>query len=123
MAGLQQYSAYRAMMTLFRSLWFLDDALNAALKATGVEPKEFTIQDFGKWFFDLDEKERRNWFLFSVLFGAELKSDEILPLLEGTHDKNGIAITKSNVGNLKMSEIANAVADKCLELSQERIFF
>lgn len=123
MAGLQQYSAYRAMMTLFRSLWFLDDALNECIKATGKEPKDFTLKDFGKWFFDLEESERRKWFLFAVLFGAELNPDELLPLLMDARDKNGVPITKSNIGNMKMSEIANAAADKCLELSQERIFF
>lgn len=123
MAGIEQYRAYRVMIVLFRSLWFLGDIVGQCAQALNKEPKDVSFSDFGDWFFGLDKDERRVKFKFAVLFGASMDQDEMLAVCSFRKDKNEVAISKENIRNLSMTEIVEIISDVCVELSEEKIFF
>lgn len=123
MAGIEQYRAYRVMIVLFRSLWFLGDVVGQCAQTLEKDVKDISFSDFGDWFFGLDKDERRVKFKFAVLFGASLDQDEILAVCGLRKDKNGVAISKENIRNLTMTEMVEMIADVCVELSEEKIFF
>lgn len=123
MKGLQQYRSYRVMLSLFRSLWFMGDVVNQAAQDLKLEINKITFEQFGEWFFELDSEARNKLFRHSVLFGATLDPDELLAVCAQRKDKNGVAIANENIGNLKMSELTDIMADVCTELSEEKVFF
>lgn len=123
MKGLQQYQSYRVMLSMFRSLWFMGDVVNRAALDLKVEAKDITFEQFGDWFFALDSDERNKLFRRAVLFGATLDPDELISVCSQRKDSNGVSIAKENIGNLKMSELTDIMADVCTELSEEKVFF
>lgn len=123
MAGIEQYRAYRVMIVLFRSLWFLGDVVGQCAQALEKDVKDISFLEFGDWFFGLDKDERRVKFKFAVLFGASLDQDEMLAVCSFRKDKNGVAISKENIRNLTMTEIVDFVSDVCADLSEEKVFF
>ena len=66
MTGIAQYRAYRVMIVLFRSLWFLGDIVLQCAQDLGKESKDVSFTDFGDWFFGLDKDARRVKFKFAV---------------------------------------------------------
>ncbi len=123
MTGIAQYRAYRVMIVLFRSLWFLGDIVLQCAQDLGKESKDVSFTDFGDWFFGLDKDARRVKFKFAVLFGASLDQDELLAVCGFRKDKNGVAISKENFRNLSITDIVDMVSDVCADLSDEKVFF
>lgn len=123
MKGLQQYRAYRVMLSMFRSLWFMGDVVNRTAQDLKIDIKDITFEQFGDWFFALDRDERNKLFRRAVLFGATLDPDELIAICAQRKDSNDVAIAKENIGNLKMSELTDIMADVCTELSDEKVFF
>lgn len=123
MTGIEQYRAYRVMIVLFRSLWFLDDVVGQYVQDTHKEPKDIVFREFGEWFFNLDAAKRKTYFKFALLFGASLEQDEMLSVLKFRQDNNGVAYSKENIKNIKLSEMVETIADVCVELSEEKVFF
>lgn len=123
MTGIEQYRAYRVMIVLFRSLWFLGDIVEQCAQNLNKNAKDLSFKEFGDWFFGLDADKRKVHFKFAVLFGASLDPDELLSVCKFRKDKNGVAFSKENIQNITMSDLVNIVSDVCVELSEEKVFF
>lgn len=123
MTGIEQYRAYRVMIVLFRSLWFLGDIVEQCAQGLKKEPKDLSFKEFGDWFFCLDADVRKTHFKFGVLFGASLDQEELLAVCKFRKDKNGVQYSKENIRNIKISELVEIVSDVCVELSEEKVFF
>lgn len=123
MSGIEQYRAYRVMIVLFRSLWFLGDVVGKCAQDLNVKAQELTFKQFGDWFFGLESDARRTYFRYAVLFGASLDNDELLAICGFRKDKNGVAISKENIRNMSVSDMVDVISDVCLELSELKVFF
>lgn len=121
--GIDGLRAYKVMATLVRSLFFIAEVVAECAKATQTKPEDMTFEVFLGWFDSLESDRKRGLFKLSVIHGALLDPDEIFSLLKYRKDKNGVSISKTNIGNLSVKEIADSITDVCMELSEETIFF
>lgn len=121
--GIDGLRAYKVMASLVRSLYFLAEITSECAKATQTKPEDMSFDIFFRWFDSLDAKRKRALFKLSVVHGITLDQDEIFALLKYTKDKNGISVSKANIGNLSVREIADNIVNVCMELSEENVFF
>lgn len=121
--GIDGLRAYKVMSTLVRSLYFIAEVVAECAKATQTKPEDMTFEVFLGWFDNLDSDRKRGLFKLSVIHGAVLDPDEVFSLLKYRKDKNGIAISKTNINNLSVKEIADNITDVCMDLSEETVFF
>lgn len=123
MNGLKQYRAYRVMLSVFRSLWFLNDIVIVACDELKIKPSDIKFEDFAKWFFALEESKRKYYFKMALLFGVSLDNDEIVALCSMKSDKNNVAYSRENINNMALSELIAIMVDVCYDLSGEEVFF
>lgn len=121
--GIDGLRAYKVMASLVRSLYFLAEITSECAKTTQTKPEDMSFDIFFRWFDNLESDRKRSLFKLSVIHGITLDQDELFALLKYTKDKNGIAISKANIGNLSVKEIADNITDVCMELSEENVFF
>lgn len=121
--GVDAFRAYRVMMTLIRSLWFIEDARTKCAKDTKKEIKDQKFEDLVNWFNNLSDEEQKLFFRIAILFGAQLDEEDMLAVLRFRKDKNGVAISRQNINNLSVKEIVDNISDVCLELNKEKVFF
>lgn len=121
--GIDGLRAYKVMASLVRSLYFLAEITSECVKATQTKPEDMSFDVFFRWFDSLESDRKRSLFKLSVIHGITLDQDELFALLKYTKDKNGVAISKSNIGNLSVKEIADNITDVCMQLSEENVFF
>lgn len=121
--GIDGLRAYKVMASLVRSLYFLAEITSECAKTTQTKPEDMSFEIFFRWFDSLDKDRKRSLFKLSVIHGITLDQDELFALLKYTKDKNGIAISKANISNLSVKEIADNITDVCMELSEENVFF
>ena len=121
--GVDAFRAYRVMMTLIRSLWFIEDARTKCAKDIRKEIKDQKFEDLVNWFNNLSEDEQKLFFRIAILFGAQLDEEDMLAVLRFRKDKNGVAISRQNINNLSVKEIVDNISDVCLELNKEKVFF
>lgn len=121
--GIDGLRAYKVMASLVRSLYFLAEITSECAKTTQTKPEDMSFDVFFRWFDSLESDRKRSLFKLSVIHGITLDQDELFALLKYTKDKNGIAISKANIGNLSVKEIADNITDVCMELSEESVFF
>lgn len=121
--GVDAFRAYRVMMTLIRSLWFIEDARTKCAKDIQKEIKDQKFEDLVNWFNNLSEDEQKLFFRIAILFGAQLDEEDMLAVLRFRKDKNGVAISRQNINNLSVKEIVDNISDVCLELNKEKVFF
>ena len=121
--GIDGLRAYKVMASLVRSLYFLAEITSECAKTTQTKPEDMSFEIFFRWFDSLDKDRKRSLFKLSVIHGITLDQDELFALLKYTKDKNGIAISKANIGNLSVKEIADNITDVCMDLSEENVFF
>lgn len=121
--GIDGLRAYKVMASLVRSLYFLAEITSECAKTTQTKPEDMSFEIFFRWFDSLDKDHKRSLFKLSVIHGITLDQDELFALLKYTKDKNGIAISKANIGNLSVKEIADNITDVCMDLSEENVFF
>ena len=121
--GVDAFRAYRVMMTLIRSLWFIEDARTKCANDIKKEIKDQKFEDLVNWFNNLSEDEQKLFFRIAILFGAQLDEEDMLAVLRFRKDKNGIAISRQNINNLSVKEIVDNISDVCLELNKEKVFF
>lgn len=123
MNGLKQYRAYRVMLSVFRSLWFLNDIVIVACDELKIKPSDIKFEDFAKWFFAQEESKRKYYFKMALLFGVSLDNDEIVALCSMKCDKNNVAYSRENINNMALSELIAIMVDVCYDLSGEEVFF
>lgn len=121
--GIDGLRAYKVMASLVRSLFFLAEITSECAKETQTKPEDMSFDVFFRWFDSLDKDRKRSLFKLSVIHGITLDQDEMFALLKYTKDKNGVAISKANIGNLSVKEIADNITNVCMELSEENVFF
>lgn len=121
--GIDGLRAYKVMASLVRSLYFIAEITSECVKATQTKPEDMSFDVFFRWFDSLESDRKRSLFKLSVIHGITLDQDELFALLKYTKDKNGVAISKSNIGNLSVKEIADNITDVCMQLSEENVFF
>lgn len=121
--GIDGLRAYKVMASLVRSLYFLAEITSECAKATQIKPEDMSFDIFFRWFDSLDTERKRALFKLSVVHGITLDQDEIFALLKYTKDKNGISVSKANIGNLSVREIADNIVNVCMDLSEEKVFF
>lgn len=121
--GIDGLRAYKVMASLVRSLYFLAEITSECAKTTQTKPEDMSFDVFFRWFDSLESDRKRSLFKLSVIHGITLDQDELFALLKYTKDKNGVAISKANIGNLSVKEIADNITDVCMELSEESVFF
>ena len=121
--GIDGLRAYKVMASLVRSLYFLAEITSECAKTTQTKPEDMSFDVFFRWFDSLESDRKRSLFKLSVIHGITLDQDELFALLKYTKDKNGVAISKANIGNLSVKEIADNITDVCMGLSEENVFF
>lgn len=121
--GIDGLRAYKVMASLVRSLYFLAEITSECAKTTQTKPEDMSFDVFFRWFDSLESDRKRSLFKLSVIHGITLDQDELFALLKYTKDKNGVAISKANIGNLSVKEIADNITNVCMELSEESVFF
>lgn len=121
--GIDGLRAYKVMASLVRSLYFLAEITSECAKTTQTKPEDMSFDVFFRWFDSLESDRKRSLFKLSVIHGITLDQDELFALLKYTKDKNGVAISKANIGNLSVKEIADNITNVCMELSEENVFF
>lgn len=121
--GIDGLRAYKVMASLVRSLYFLAEITSECAKTTQTKPEDMSFDVFFRWFDSLESDRKRSLFKLSVIHGITLDQDELFALLKYTKDKNGVAISKANIGNLSVKDIADNITNVCMELSEENVFF
>lgn len=122
--GIDGLRAYRVMITLIYSLTQINEVYKSYIKDSNIKKSDdVSLESFLHWFDNLENERKKQLFKIAILCGADLTNDEILSVVKYRADNNGVAFNKSNVGNMKISEIVNVVSDVCVELCQEEIFF
>lgn len=121
--GIDGLRAYKVMASLLRSLYFLAEITSECAKSTQTKPEDMSFDVFFRWFDSLESERKRSLFKLSVIHGITLDQEEIFALLKYTKDKNGVGISKANIGNLSVKEIADNITDVCMDLSEESVFF
>jgi hypothetical protein len=110
--GLPGLRAYKAMMAIVRSLYFIAEV------SEGREYKEFL-----EWFDNQSKEELTRLFKVGVVYGIKLDQDEILDLVGYCKDKNGVKIAKENLNSIPVKELVDKMVDVCLELCEIKVFF
>lgn len=121
--GIDGLRAYKVMASLVRSLYFLAEITSECAKATQTKPEDMSFDVFFRWFDSLDKDRKRSLFKLSAIHGITLDQEELFALLKYTKDANGVPVSKANIGNLTVTQIANNIVDVCMELSEENVFF
>lgn len=110
--GVQGLRAYKAMMSITRSLYFIAEVSGG--------------QDWEKFLSWLDtqtEEQMTRLFKVGVVYGVKLDQDEILDLLAYCKDKNGITITRENLNSIPVDELIASMVSVCMELNKIKVFF
>lgn len=110
--GLEGLRAYKAMMVLVRSLWFLAEVN---------QNKEY--EEFLTWFDGQEPEKLKELFKVAVVYGVKMDKDELLDLLCFCTDNNGVKISKENINNLEVKDMIDKVVGVCLELCEIKVFF
>lgn len=121
--GIDGLRAYKVMAALVRSLYYIADITAECAIQTGTKPEDMSFDIFIRWFDGLESDRKRALFKLAVIHGITLDQDELLALLKYKKDKNGVPISKNNIGNLSVREIADGATDVCMELAEETVFF
>lgn len=121
--GIDGLRAYKVMASLVRSLYFIAEVVAECAKETKTKPEDMSFDVFFRWLDSLESDRKRSLFKLAVIHGITLDQDELYALLKYKKDKNGVAISKANIGNLSIREIADNMTDVCMELSEESVFF
>ena len=80
------------------------------------------FDDFYSDIVNLDREDQRKMLVDAVRF-VELKDEEISACLAFVNDKNGIPITKANIGNYDAGQILEMIVEVCLEVLAIDVFF
>ncbi len=121
--GIDGLRAYKVMASLVRSLYFIAEITSECAKKTQTKPEDMSFDIFFRWFDSLEADRKRALFKLSVIHGITLDQDELFALLKYTKDANGVPVSKANIGNLSVKQIADNITDVCMELSEENVFF
>ena len=121
--GIDGLRAYKVMASLVRSLYFLAEITSECAKTTQTKPEDMSFEVFFRWFDSLEADRKRALFKLSVIHGITLDQDELFALLKYTKDANGVPVSKANIGNLSVKQIADNITNVCMELSEENVFF
>lgn len=123
-SGIDGLRAYRAMISLIYSLTQISEVYRTFARDEKIKkPDDVSLERFIKWFSSNDDAKKHQLFKIAALCGVDLTTDEVLSIVKYHQDKNGVPINKSNIGNMKIGEIVNVIADVCVDLSKEEVFF